>query len=423
MKRRIAILVTTLVLSLVLGSVSAQTKIRVWTHQNNSFNTGLEALAASYMAEHPDITISFESFDYETYIQTLQTSIPAKTEADILQMFGTWTCSYKSNLATVPEAMIGLDAAREKFFAASINGYVCDEQVYGFPQEFNIEYGAALVNTQMAADAGVDISKGWSNWDDFKADAKAMTLNVDGNVLTAGYNYTSGDSIGYSFLSLLKQYGGDYLNADGTAFTINTPEGAKALALMQSFVAQGIIDPVLFNDESNWVGDCMFEGACAMGVVGPWVIPEYAVDFPDLAAQMQYVKLPTINNDSSFVADSGWGLTVSANSKVQDAAWDFVKYVALNDANALAWNTGSGTLPAIKANTKGEAAIKLVEAYPHFAPFLDILENGQYVGTLPDRDLFWYDILYPHILGVLQGVEDPEVALSAIETEANESFQ
>lgn len=423
MKKRIIILVAALVLALVLSSVSAQTKIRVWTHQNNSFNTGLESLAASYMAEHPDITISFETFDYDTYIQTLQTSIPAKTEADILQMFGTWTCSYAANLSTVPTEISSVEAAREKFFGASINGYVCDDQLYGFPQEFNIEYGVALVNTQLAAEADVDISNGWATWDDLIADAKAMTLNVDGNVLTSGYNYTSGDSIAYSFLSLIKQYGGDYLNADGTAFTLNTPEAAKALALMQRFVTEGIIDPVLFNDESNWVGDCMFDEACAMGVVGPWVIPEYAIDFPDLAAQMQYAKLPAIDGNSTFVADSGWGLAVSANSKAQDAAWGFVQYVAQNDANALAWNTGSGTLPAIKANTQGMAATELVEAYPHFAPFLDILDSGQYVGTLPDRDLLWYDILYPHVLAVLQGVEDAEVALAAIEAEANESFQ
>ena len=62
--------------------------IRVWTHQNDSFNAGYEALAEKYMGMHPDVEIVFETFDYDTYIQTLQTALPAKTEADILQMFG-----------------------------------------------------------------------------------------------------------------------------------------------------------------------------------------------------------------------------------------------------------------------------------------------------------------------------------------------
>ena len=58
--------------------------IRVWTHQNDSFNAGYEALASKYMEANPNVEITFETFDYDTYIQTLQTALPAKTEADIL---------------------------------------------------------------------------------------------------------------------------------------------------------------------------------------------------------------------------------------------------------------------------------------------------------------------------------------------------
>ena len=59
------------------------------------------------------------------------------------------------------------------------------------------------------------------------------------------------------------------------------------------------------------MGDCFFTEQCAMGLVGPWVVPEYAADFPDVAAVTEYVALPTLDN-SEFAADSGWGLTVSS---------------------------------------------------------------------------------------------------------------
>jgi hypothetical protein len=42
---------------------------------------------------------------------------------------------------------------------------------------------------------------------------------------------------------------------------------------------------------------------------------------------------------------------------------------------------------------------------------------------MPDRDRTLYEILYPHILNVLQGVEEVDAALEAIETEANSTFQ
>lgn len=403
---------------------SESVTIRVWTHQNGAFNDGYQALADAYTADHPNVTIEFETFDYDTYIQTLQTALPAGTESDILQMFGTWTCSYADNLAPVPESAVSMADAEAAFFAAPLTGYVCDGELLGLPQEFNIEYGATLVNTAVAEESGVgDLSGGWDNWEDFIADAKAMTGTQDGIITRAGFNYTSGDAIGFTMLSLIKQAGGDYMNADKTAFTLNTPEGKQALELMKRMVDEGIIDPVLFNDESNWVGDCHFEEACAMGIVGPWAIADYSGDFPEVADQTIYAPLPSLGADPNFVADSGWGLTVSNNSEVQDAAWDFIKFVTMNEENALNWNIGSGTLPALKANTEGAARDTLVGEFSYFEPFLEVLPYGEYMGSLPDRDLFWYDIAYPHVLNMLQDIETIDEALAAMEQEANESFE
>ena len=138
----------------------------------------------------------------------------------------------------------------------------------------------------------------------------------------AGYNFTGSDGISATFFSLIKQYGGEYLTDSG--FDVNTDAGKKTLELMKRFVDEGLVDPVLFNDESNWVGDSYFEETSAIGLVGPWVIPEYAGDYPDVLKVTQYVKLPSISEEPVFVASSGWGLTVSNNSKVQDAAWAFI---------------------------------------------------------------------------------------------------
>jgi multiple sugar transport system substrate-binding protein len=397
--------------------------VRVWTHQNDAFNDGLYAIGDAFMAENPNVTLEFETFNYDAYIQTLLTSIPAGTEADVMQMFGTWTCSYAANLAPVPDSVISMADAEATFFDAPLSGYNCEDTIYGLPQEFNIEYGATLVNTAIADEVGLgDLSGGWDSWDDFIADAKTMTEAQDDIITRAGYNFTSGDAIGFTFLSMIKQLGGDYMNADGTAFTLNTPEGRQALELMRRMVDEGIIDPVLFNDESNWVGDCFFEEACAMGLVGPWAIADYSGDFPETADVTIYAPLPSAGDDDIFVADSGWGLTVSKNSGVQDAAWEFIKFAALNEENALNWNIASGTLPALKANIEGSAGEKLVSEFSHFEPFLDILPHGQYMGAMPDRDLLWYDIMYTHIINMLQGVESIDDALSGMEQEANEGF-
>jgi len=403
------------------GSGSPVT-LRLWSHRSPAFNGALKEAIAAYTAMHPEVTIELESFDYDSYIQTLQTALPAGTEADLLQMFGTWTCSYAGFLAPVPEDVSTTEAAHEAFYAAPIGGYTCDDTLYGFPHEFNIEYGATLVNTQIAETAGVDWEAGWDSWDAFRADALKMTDSVDGNVLRTGYHFTAADGLSYSFFSLLIEAGGSMLNEDGTAFTLDTPEAREAFSVLQAFVDDGVIDPVLFNDTENWVGDCYFEELCSMGLVGPWVVRDYEEGAPDVAAVTQYVPLPPYNGSSDFVADSGWGLTVSANSPAAQTAWDFIAFTTLDPANAAAFNLSSGSLPALVENGVGAVRDALVSEFPHFEPFFEVLPNGQYVGNLPDRDLLWYEIAYPHLLSGLQGNESVDEMLAAMEREANETF-
>ncbi|HEX5017003.1 MAG TPA: extracellular solute-binding protein [Actinomycetes bacterium] len=390
--------------------------ITVWTHINKSFNKEYEALAQSYMDENEDVTIKFETFDYDSYIQTLQTAFPAGNEADVLQMFGSWVCSYSSNLSTVPDDVMSMSDAEEDFFAGPLGGYKCDDKLYGLPQESNVEYGATLVNTQMAEAANVS-TDGWESYDEFMADAKAMTVTEDGEITRAGYHFTTNDGIAYAFLSLILQNGGSYLAEDGT-FTFQTPEAAASMDLMNSFVTEGIVDPGLYTDTTNWVGDCYFGELCAMGLVGPWVVPEYEADFPEVAAVTEYVALPTLEN-GNFAADSGWGLTVSSNSPEQELAWDFIDYVAANASNALQWNLSTGTLPALKENAQGEARDELSASAAYLGPWLDILDQAQYLGSLPDRDRLFYKIIVPNVLDVMNGQKSTEDALAAIEQEAN----
>ncbi len=398
--------------------------LRVWTHQNDSFNAGYEALAADYMQAHPDIEIVFETFDYDTYIQTLQTALPAGTEADILQMFGSWVCSYVEggNLAETPASVLSMADAKAKILGAPIGGYICDDKLYGMPQEFNIEYGAVLFNTKIAEDVGAtNYLDGWDTWDEVIEDGQKMAVVQDGVMTRAGLNFTGSDGIATMFHSLYLQYGGEYLQ-DGV-YTVNTTEGAKTLELMQRLVDEGLVDPVLFNDEENWVGDSYFAETSAMGLVGPWAIPEYSSDYEDVAAATIYALLPSVGAEPVFAAASGWGLTVSANSEAQEAAWDFVQFVTLNAENAVEWNLASGTLPALLENISGSNADALVAEFPYFEPFLGILEYGQYEGQFPDRDFVWYEVAYPTVLNYLQGNATLEETLQTIESDVQGSFE
>jgi len=399
-----------------------KTVLRLWVHTNNAFIASYEALIAAYEAAHPDVDIQLENFDYELYLQTLQTAMPAGEEADILQLFGTWVSQYYERLAPVPPEVMTLEEAQQTFYAAPLGGYVVDGVLYGMPQEFNCEYGGVLVNKTKFEAAGLTYPPQWETMDDVLADAlKLVQKDESGMMSVAGFHFTSADPTSASFLAGIKQRGGDYWNADHTGFTFNTPEAKAQLQWMVDAVQSGVVDPIVFNDSTNFVIDAFFQSKVGIGYIGSWAIAEGHANYPDFADEWDYFILPPIQGETPvFVADSGWGLTVSPHSKHQDIAWDFVKFVTADVKNATQWNITSGTIPAMPAVAESP---EIAAAEPWVAKMLPMLPYGQYLGNMPDRDRVMYEIIYPHILNALQGVETVDQAIEAIDVEANSTFQ
>lgn len=437
MKKRVllSIFATLLVLSLAACGPSATEEpaeappsepseetigLRMWAHQNEAFNMGYEALINAYMEANPNIEITLETFEYDTYIQTLGTSMPAGEEADIMQLFGTWTSEYAERLLPVPDHIMALSQAEDLYYAAPIGGFVVDGKLYGLPQEFNCEYGGVLVNKTMYEAAGLTYPPAWETMDDVLADAQALAQVDDAGMMTvAGFHFASSDAAVFSFLAGIRQRGGDYWNSDMTGFTFNTPEAQATLQWMVDAVEMGVVDPVLFNDDENWVGDAFFEGRVGLGYIGTWAIAEGKVGYPDFEDEWDYAWLPAVEGDPVFVADSGWGMVVSPNSEHPSEAWKFAKFVAANADNARQWNISSGTIPAIPVVAESD---EIAREMPFVAKALDMLPYGSYMGSMPDRDLVVYEIAYPHILNVLQGLETVDEALQMMDDEANATF-
>jgi len=403
------------------AGTDAPVTLRLWSHTNGAFNTGYDALIAAYMAEHPNVTIQRESFDYDLYIQTLSTAMPAGEEADLLQIFGTWTSQYYERLASAPTEVMSLDDANNLFYAAPIGGFTVDGKLYGLPQEFNMEYGGVLVNKTKFLAAGLTYPPEWKTMDDVVADGVKLAQKDGAGVMTtAGFEFTAADGMAFSFLAGIKQRGGDYWNADRSGFTFDTPEARAQLEWMVNAVNSGVVDPTVFNEDVNPSSDAFFAGKVAIAYTGAWAIADGLANYPDFKDEWDYMYLPATQGDPIFVADSGWGLSVSPNSKHQDVAWDFVKFATADPKNALAWNLASGTIPAMPGVAE---TAEIASKQPWLAGALDLLPYGEYLGNMPDRDLVVYEIIYPHLLEALQGVKTVDEALKAIDSEANSTFK
>ncbi len=394
--------------------------LKLWSHNDPGFQKANEELVAKFMADNPNIEIKYENFSYDEYLQTIDTAMVAGTEADILDLFGSWICPQYAKggrVLPVPEDVMTYDQAKQIFFQTPLDGYYCDGKLYGLPHEYNLEAGGVLVNPALFQKANLTYPPQWKTFADVIADAKKMTEVQGGTMTVAGFDPITGDGLPATLLAGILEQGGDYYAADKRHFNFDTPEAHKMLQMMVDWVEKDkVVDPVVFNDTTNEVSTSFFTGNIAIGFRGVWAAATGQATYPDF--KFDYVELPTyFGGERRFAADSGWGAVVSAHSKHPAEAWKFVKYVTTQQENALIYNSDTATIPALKALVENPDPLLAKE--PWIKPTLGLLPYGQYIGNLTDHDKVIYDIIYPTALEAMQGTMSVDEALKKIDTDAN----
>ena len=394
-------------------------EIRVWGHQAPAFNDADQAIFDVFMKENPNVTIKYETFPWDVFIQTIQTSLPAGNTADVILIPGGYTCRYAAGgqLLEVPADVMTLDQAKGVFYDAPLGGQTCDGKLYGFPAEYNLEYGGAYVNPALFEAAGVTYPPQWKTWDDVVADAKKLTqVGSDGVMTVAGMHYTNSDQLFTYLLAGILEQGGNYFAEDGKHFNFNSPESIATIQkLIDMATTDKIVDPIIFNAESEWVGDSFAQGHNAIGVLGSWYAGDAKLAYPDL--KFDYVPLPPMMSSTyKFASVGGWGYVVGKSTQHPDIAWKLAAFLGANEANVLKFNSVSATIPAMKS-VAGNA--DYVKAVPFANAVLPILDKGQYQGNLTDPDQLAYEIVYPTLLSAVQGSMTAEEAAKSINDAAN----
>jgi multiple sugar transport system substrate-binding protein len=307
--------------------------------------------------------------------------------------------------------------AQDLFFAAPLDGYQRDGKLYGFPNEYNLENGAVLVNKRMFEEDGLKFPPDWESIEALTADA-AKLARWNGDVMErAGYHYVSGDGLGFQLWQGILERGADYFASDGVHFNLETDEAEATVQWLQDMALKDkVVDAKTFNTDSNWVGNSFFQGLVAIGFIGPWIVPEGRRNFPDFQDPWEYVPAPYYGEKMSFAADSGWGKVVSPNTVSLPVSWDFARFHAVDAANARSWNVATGTVPALKSVAEDPT---LLEDIDWLGPSLAVLPFGRFVGDLQDRDYVWYTVVYTRILETLQGQHTPKEAVALMNEEIN----
>jgi multiple sugar transport system substrate-binding protein len=417
------LVIASLLLPACGGAISGgggKVTLRLWSNQDPGFQKANDELIAKFKAQNPNIDVVYETFAYDDYIQKLQTSMAAGNEADVIEIFGTWVCSYAlgGRLLEVPSNIMTYDQAKELYYASPLNGYYCGGKLYGLPHEFNLENGGVLVNPALFEKHNVPYPPKWNTFADMIADAQKLTeFDETGKMMTSGFDFVTYDGLPFTLLGGILEQGSSYFAVDGKHFNFDTPEARKTIQLLVDLAQKNkVVDPILFNGDENEVSTSFFTGNIAIGFVGSWAAGTGVSEYPDM--KFGYVEMPPyFGSEHHFATDSGWGKVVSAHTTHPAEAWKLAQFMAGVPENAMTYNIDTRTIPAMKANIDKPDA--LLAAAPYMQVTFDLLPHGQYIGDVTNRDQLFYEIIYPHILEAMQGVTTVDEAAKNINDEAN----
>jgi multiple sugar transport system substrate-binding protein len=401
----------------------APVTLRLWTYDDPGWIKASTDEIQRWSAKYPNVTIKHEHFPGGQLVSVYQTSMAAKNEADLIEMFGSLVHGYAAGntLAPVPQGVMTLAEAQSLFYKAPLDGFVWKDTLYGFPHEFNLEVGGALVNKRMFEEASLTYPPDYKSWDALLSDAKKMTKWEGTTMSVSGFDYINFDGVVFWYLEGILERGVDYFADDKVHLNLNSKEAQDNLQWMVDLaLKEKVVDANIFNPSVADVQDAFFQGRCAIGFRGPWVVPGGRVNYPKFADPWDYVSIPPLYGDQfNFPADSGWGIVVSPNSPNQTQAWEFAKFTCAIPENSRIWNVDSGTVPAMKAVAEDPT---LLNDENWLGPCLKVIPNGRFVGDLGDHDFVFYNTIQPIAIQAMQGNISVKDAVDKINKDCNDKI-
>ena len=217
-----------------------------------------------------------------------------------------------NTLLPLTETLGGMGTIKDRFFSAVMDYYTYQGDVYGIPLHNNTPGIGFITNLDLWQEAGMDPPLTYTHWNDVWQDAKSLTqADDDGIINVAGLSMRNYHNIQYLCGAIYEQ-GGTYLNEETGEWSVNTPEGIRALTeLFHDPIFTHEVDspdlPAVFNG--------LAEGRMAMG--GIWIdyIPFAATAFPE--GNFGFTMRPGIRTapTPSSSGEGGWGLNVNAASE------------------------------------------------------------------------------------------------------------
>jgi multiple sugar transport system substrate-binding protein len=329
----------------------------------------MQAIAAAFHKENPNITVKVVEQPYPQYWSTLQTSAQGGTAPDAFWMLAQNIRPYAAGgeLLDVSSEIKKENVDLSKYPKAVLDLYnQGDGKTYGLPKDFDTN--AVWFNKALFDKAGVAYPKSDWTWADFQATAKKLTDPAAGVWgVAAPIDYQGG------YYNSIFQAGGQVISKDGKKALIDSAAAVKGIEFWTQLMADGS-SPTL-QQLSDTEAETQFEqGKVAMYVSGAyWALQLY--NNKDIRADVDVAPLPTGVKQATVT--SGIENVGSAHTKYPDAVKKFLIFASGKEAADIQAKTGA-VLPAYAGGEK-----KWMAAMPDFTHLQVFIDAKKYAVPLP----------------------------------------
>ncbi|PWV97408.1 sn-glycerol 3-phosphate transport system substrate-binding protein [Paenibacillus cellulosilyticus] len=405
-------------------STAAPVKITWWHSMSGTNEEAIKKIVSDFNASQSNIQVEavFQG-TYDESLSKLKASMGSKDGPDIVQVYEIGSrFMVDSGYITPIQQFIDAD----KFDLTQLephitNYYSMDGKLNGMP--FNTSNPILYYNKDAFKKAGLDPESPPKTYEEFEADAKALTKSG----ITGG----SIAIYGWFMEQFFANQNAEYLNNGNGRTTaaseslVNTDAGVKTLTWWKSMLDEKSISNL--GRKTADTSAAFTAGQIAMtldstaslrnivnGVAGKFEVGTGFLPRPSDAKEGGVV----IGGASNYILNN-------KSEAEQKAAWDFIKYLATPEVQAF-WNVSTGYFPITKAAYDQQVLKDNMAKFPQFQTAVDQLHasidssatNGAMMGVFPEAR----QIVEGAIEATLNGQQDPKAALDEAAKQINDKL-
>jgi multiple sugar transport system substrate-binding protein len=407
--RLLIALVTTLAAS---PAYSQKTSLTWWEHSNPPHNNYSKALVAEWNAKNPNTPVQYEFFAMTPYFNKLTAALSTKTAADVFTIIDTLMPSYttKNALAPIRPERLGyknLDDMKANYLSGSLDGYIHEGKLYAVPVIAAVF--SLYINRKHFQEAGLDPDKDYPRtWEDIGRIGKKL-VKMDGDRMSReAFDFAMHSSTWtmWYFNSLIRQYGGEVLDASGKKCTANSAAGVNAMKVRGMFVHDyKISDPTVSLATNALPADDLPKDRISMFITHAGSVAQFG---PEVMKDMKVVPYPQVNPKKPVTPIYGFALAV--NPQIPEAkqrlVHDFIRHVARDPKG---WYEKTA-YPYPARNFLKLPGIEEARKTRYLDVFLQDVTNGRFVQRSP-RLLEINEAIHRAMERVVLRNENPKVSL------------